>query len=93
MAMLARTSFTVDPQLLDDLNFLSSRMGITKSAIVNHILGGAVSDLRRLVESVPPNPTHEDVLRLRGRSMEVIEDRLHQYQNLESGLFPPGVSQ
>jgi hypothetical protein len=88
MSKFVRTSFTARPELLADLDFLSARMRVSKSAIINDILGGAVAYLRALVESVPANPTREDILRMRGKSEEVIADALRQYRELDQGLFP-----
>lgn len=88
MAKFLRTSFTARPEIVADLDFLSERMGVSKSAIINDLLGDAVHYLRVLVESIPANPTHDDVLRMRGKSEEVISDLLRQYRELDQGLFP-----
>lgn len=84
---MVRMSFTVPPSLRSDLDYLSSRLGVTKSALVTELMAGPLQDLRSLVELVPDNPTEEDVLRARGVSNELIAERLRAYRKLEGDLF------
>lgn len=93
MERFVRTSFTAKPSLVADLDFLSARIGVSKSAIINDILGDAVAYLRAMVETVPENPTKEDMLRMRGKSEAVISDLLRQYRELDQGMFPAGEGQ
>lgn len=78
MAKLSRVSFTLPPSLVSDLSFVSERVGVSRSAIVADVLGQPLADLRKLLEAVPPSPTQADVLRLRGESEALIEERLAQ---------------
>jgi len=80
-------SFTLPPQTRADLDYLSDRLGVTKSALVAELLGTPLHDLRSLVEMVPDNPTEEDALRARGKSNELIAKRLQSYRKLEGDLF------
>jgi len=50
---MVRVSFTVPPQVREDLGYLSGRLGVTKSSFVSLLLGQAVADLRKLMEAVP----------------------------------------
>lgn len=84
---MVRMSFTVPPSLRADLDYLSHRMGVTKSALVSELLGPPLGDLRSLMEMVPENPTDEDVLRARGKSNELILKRLQSLRSIEGDLF------
>jgi len=84
---MVRMSFTLPPQLRADLDYLSSRLGVTKSALVSELLTSPLHDLRQLVESVPDNPTQEDLIRARGTSNELITQRLQSYRKIEGDLF------
>jgi hypothetical protein len=84
---MVRVSFTVPPQVRSDLDYLSTRLGVTKSSLVSELLGSPLSDLRDLVETVPDNPTPADYLRAKGKSNALIADRLRSYRAIEGDLF------
>lgn len=86
-----RASFTLPPQVVDDLAYLSRRMGITRSALLAQIAGEPIHSLREIVEALPENPSEEEVRRFYGQSMGVIQARIEQVQRLAGGddLFPP----
>jgi len=84
---MVRMSFTVPPQVRADLDYLSSRLGVTKSALISELLATPLADLRSLVEMVPDNPSQDDLLRARGKSNELITDRLQSFRKLEGDLF------
>lgn len=73
---LERISFTLPPALLSDLAAISERIGVSRSAIVADLLTGPAHDMRELLEAIPPAPTQADLLRLRGKSEALIEERL-----------------
>jgi hypothetical protein len=84
---VVRMSFTVPPSIRSDLDYLSARTGVTKSAILSELLTTPLSDLKSLMEMVPENPTKEDVLRASGRSNELISARLRSLRSIEGDLF------
>lgn len=84
---MVRVSFTVPPETRSDLDYLSARLGVTKSALVTELLGTPLRDLRSLVEMVPDNPTQDEMLRARGASNDMIAGRLRSYRKLEGDLF------
>lgn len=84
---MVRMSFTVPPAIRQNLDYLSTRMGVTKSALVSELLATPLSDLRDLMELVPDNPTESDLLRARGQSNELIAARLRSLRSLEGDLF------
>lgn len=84
---MVRMSFTLPPQLRADLDYLSTRMGVTKSALVSELLTTPLHDLRSLVETVPDNPNKDDLVRARGASNDIITKRLQSYRAIEGDLF------
>lgn len=84
---MVRMSFTVPPSIRQNLDYLSSRMGVTKSALVSELLTTPLSDLRDLMEMVPDNPSEADLLRASGKSNELIAARLRSLRSIEGDLF------
>jgi len=84
---MVRVTFTVPPQIRQNLDYLSVRMGITKSALVSELLGAPLGDLCDLMEMVPENPTEADLLRASGKSNSLIAARLRSLRSIEGDLF------
>lgn len=80
-------TFTVPPSIRQNLDYLSARMGVTKSALVSELLATPLGDLRDLMEMVPENPTEADLLRASGKSNELIAARLRSLRSIEGDLF------
>ena len=87
MSNVAKISVSLSKSLVANLDYLSARLGVSRSAMISEILEDSISDMRRLLELVPPNPTPADVLRLRGASEEVIRTRLGSLKGLGNDLF------
>lgn len=87
MADRKRVSFTLDPDVVSDLRYLSKRLGVSSSVLVSDLLSGPVGDLRRLVESVPESPTEADMVRFRGESREIVRQRLESLKRMDNDLF------
>ena len=87
MPRTVRVSFTVPEGLDDDLRYLSRRTGVTRSALLVSLLSEPLHDLRGLVEAVPDNPTPEQVVRARGASLELVEERVGSLRKLGDDLF------
>ncbi|MCA1807603.1 MAG: hypothetical protein LC687_07130 [Actinobacteria bacterium] len=84
---MVRMSFTVPPTLRDDLNYLSTRLSVTKSSLLSELLAGPLRDLCELMVMVPEHPTDDDFLRARGKSNELILKRLQSLRSIEGDLF------
>lgn len=84
---MVRMSFTLPPSLRRDLDYVSGRIGVTKSALVSELLGPALSDLSALLSTIPENPSEADLLRARGRSNELILQRVQSLRSIEGDLF------
>lgn len=71
-----RRTFSLQESLDNDLTLIHRKMGIAKSALVNELLAEPVSVLSELVGQLPDVPTSEDMRRLRGESIAVVQERL-----------------
>jgi hypothetical protein len=84
---MAKIAMSLPPSLVDDLNYLSDRLGVSRSALAAELLGDAVTEMRRVVSLIPPNPTPADLLRMRGESEAFIRQRIASASQLTDDLF------
>lgn len=87
MAHLQKVSLALDPGVVSDLGYITSRMGVSRSALVNHLLGDAIPTMRKLLEQVPLSPTPADVVRFRGDSAVIVQERIADLQGIADDLF------
>lgn len=92
MARMVRTSFTLPPEVVEQISFVSTRLGATKSAIVGQVLSEALGPLSALLQAIPADATadpEETLLRLRGASGELIRGRLDNLRDVMDSLGDP----
>ena len=82
---MVRVSFTLPPDIVEDLKFIARKMSVSRSSCLASLLRGPTEDLRTILDAVPDNPTPEDVLRARGVSNGVILQRLGTYMGAMDG--------
>lgn len=87
MTTTRKISVSLADQLVDDLDFLSARMGVSRSAIISEVLAEPIAETRRLFELIPPNPSPAELVRMRGESAEVIRQRLASLQGIAHDLL------
>lgn len=87
MSKTRKISVSLPDGLVDDLDYISGRMGVSRSSIIAEFMTEALSETRKLFELVPPNPTPADVVRMRGESAAVIRQRLASLQGIAHDLF------
>lgn len=87
MSKSRKVSLSLDADLVANLDYLSSRMSVSRSALVTQLLLDGVAHMRRLVEVIPPNPTPADLVRMRGDSIEEVRARIESLKSLENDLF------
>jgi len=86
MAM-SKISVSLPSEVVADLDYLAARMGVSRSALIGQLLGESVSEVRRILELVPPNPTPAEMLRMRGQSEDAIRQRLQSLKGMTDDLF------
>lgn len=87
MAKTQKISVSLPAELVENLDYLSSRMGVSRSAIIAEALTESMADAARLIALIPPNPTPADVLRMRGESEDLVRQRLASLNGLTGDLF------
>lgn len=88
-----KINVSIPEAVVCDLDYISKRMGITRSALLSNLIAEPSKDLRCLMETLPNNPTPEDVLRSRGASVDLISKRLEEYSVAADDLFATGKLQ
>ena len=87
---MSRLSMSLPSSLVKDLDYVSSRMGITRSSLVTNLLSDSVPSMRVLLEGVPEDPNEIDsnvVRRLRGESGQLIEKRLSRLKEMGNDML------
>lgn len=92
MANMKRASFTLPPDVVDNLDYVSRRMGATKSSIVSELLTETLGPLSQLLRSIPEDATAADanaaLMRFRGASGDVIRGRLDTLRDTMDSIDP-----
>lgn len=82
-----RVSFTVPVSLHEDLEHVARQLGVSRSALASSLLEGVLTPLVASIGDLPiDNPSPDDVLRMRGRSVEVIEEKLELVRSISAAL-------
>ncbi|MNN15155.1 hypothetical protein D3C81_1282530 [compost metagenome] len=84
---LRKISITVPPALLDDLDYVAGRLGVSRSALIAEVLPETLGIMRAMLAQVPLNPTPEDVLRFRGESAELVRQKIESLKGMSDDLF------
>lgn len=87
MSKIKKVSLSLDANLVTNLDYLSARMRVSRSALVSQLLADGVTEMRRLLETIPPAPTPADLVRMRGESVDVVKTRLDSLKGLSDDLF------
>ncbi len=61
---LARTSFVLDRETHDQLQYLSFRMGVSRSELVRDVIAEPIALMAKWMLSVPDDPSSVDVARV-----------------------------
>lgn len=77
-----RISLYISPEVDSDLVLLSRRMGISKSALVSNLLAIPLKDLISMFSMLPEKPDGADVLRFKGKSMDIVNSRVESMREL-----------
>jgi hypothetical protein len=88
MPTLKRVSISLPTAVADDLDYISSRLGISRSAFVSQtLLSADLGHLRTLLQSIPEQPSEADTRRFRGDSRAFVREQLSRLEKLQGGLF------
>lgn len=82
-----KVSLSLESTSVDDLDYITGRMGISRSALVSQLLIEALPAMRQVIDLIPASPTPADVVRYRGESTAIIQDRLESVRRATDDLF------
>lgn len=83
----SRTTISLPIDILLDVDYISRRLGITKSAVISTVLLDPITSMASELRSVPENPNQYDKLRSRGKSKELVEARLRGLMEIGNDLL------
>jgi len=75
MSDTSKITLSLPSGLVADLDFVASRIGISRSGLVAELLSQSVARMRPAAELLPIAPGREPI-RLRGDSVEVVRERV-----------------
>lgn len=84
---MSRVSFSIPDETLDDLGYVSKRLGISRSSLVASMLEGSVPKMRSILEMIPVDATaltDGESKRMRGMSADIIKDQIQALRDLEN---------
>ena len=84
---LRKVAVTLPPDLVESIDYIVGRLGVSRSAFIAQVMGEAVGMLRPLLETVPLDPTPADAVRFRGESAEVVRQRIEKLKGMTDDLF------
>lgn len=76
MTSTRKLSVSLSADLVDDLDVLSTRMGVSRSAIISGVLAEPLHAARVLLDTIPGDHAPGDTVRMRGDSIEIVQARL-----------------
>jgi hypothetical protein len=69
----SRATFVLEPKTVEQLAYLSDRMGVSRSELVRQVLTEPVAQMAELMGRVPANPTEEDLRQLALDGLDLID--------------------
>jgi cobalamin-dependent methionine synthase I len=82
-----KVSLSLAEGQVDDLDIISQRLSISRSALVSQLLAEALPEMRRVIELIPAAPTPADLVRFRGESTAIVEQRMEKLRQVTTDLF------
>jgi len=82
---MRKLSVSVPSMVVEDMDYITGRMKISRSALISNLINSPVHDMRVLLESIPDNPSPEDIIRSRGASADLVKKRLTEINQLVDG--------
>jgi len=87
---LRRVTISLDPDVDNDLKYVSHRLGITKSGLVSDLLFEAVGHMAIMLRAIPEDATNlgaNEVKRMRGLSADLVREQIQKVRDLDDDLF------
>ena len=71
-----RVTLTLPQTLVEAADYISQRLGVTRSALLAEVLSDTLTPLRSMLDAVPDQTTPSDIKRLKGASVVYIKDQV-----------------
>lgn len=85
-AVFKKVTFSLPPTVVDHLDFISGRMGVSRSSLVAELLAPGLETMHQLLALIPSDAEPGDAMRLRGESESIVRDRIADLQEKASRL-------
>lgn len=80
-------SLRISAPLVEDLDDVAGRLGITRTALANDLLERGLARMERAMRNLPDIPPSGERRRARGKSADIVSQRLESVRRLENDLF------
>jgi hypothetical protein len=78
-------SYSLPAQIAVAIQRVATHMNVSQSALVAELIGESVLQMEQMFRNTPVDPSPEDVRRLRGESIALVQERVAEaVRNLES---------
>ena len=86
-----RVTLSLRPNVADDLDYVASRLGISRSALASETLAESLGPLRQLLSALPAEGASPEEVsrRMRGASHDIIRDRLNHLRDVLGAIDDP----
>lgn len=84
---LRKISITLPPDLVDSIDYVIGRLGVSRSAFIAQVMGETVQLLVPILQKLPAEPSPADAVRYRGDSEAVVKTRLGVLKELSNDLL------
>lgn len=84
-----KITVSLPPEVVDQLDFVASRLRCSRSALLSEVLGFSIPSLVPIASCIPEagqDVTESDARRLRGVSAQVIGDQVRKLLELGQGV-------
>ena len=82
-----KITVSVPEEFVLHLDYLAKRLSVSRSSVLVQLAAEPITDLYKLVSAIPDNPTKEDIIRAKGESIKLIEDRVAHARSIGHDLF------
>jgi len=83
-----RVTLSLDRSVAKDLTDISTHLGLSRSAFVNELLKETIAPFIKMIAALPPKVGKDDIRRLRGKSIDLVRERMQEYATITESISP-----
>lgn len=84
-----RATFVLDHEMVENLNYISQRTGVSKSSFLRELMAEPLADLATGFRGVPANPSEGDIRQLSLNMLDLVEERAGPHLAVLLGFAAP----